>query len=74
MQQEKRGCSTKEFYKGTDEASLKAAFDDIQAQITTLLCSNVTITDILSDNVQLVKGADGNIKALTVTVTDKDGR
>lgn len=70
----KGDVQTKEFYKGTDEASLKAAFDDIQAQITTLLCSNVTITDILSDNVQLVKGADGNVKALTVTVTDKDGK
>ena len=66
-------AQTKAFYEGTDKDSLKAAFDNIQAQITTLLCSNVTITDILSDNVQLVTDTDGNPKALTVTVKDEDG-
>lgn len=66
-------AQTRAFYEGTDAASLKAAFDDIQGQITMLLCSDVTITDALSDNVQLVKDASGNFKELTVKVTDKDG-
>ena len=60
------------FYEGTDTTTLNAAFDDIQASITQLLCSNVVITDTLSENVQIVE-VNGGPKALTVTVKDADG-
>ena len=43
-------------YAGTTLANLNKAFDDIQKQITELACTNVTISDPLSENVEMVKG------------------
>ena len=63
----------KEFYEGTDEEALKKAFDDIQASITTLTCSDVTITDILSENVQIVTAANGEPEQLIVKVIPPEG-
>ena len=65
--------TTKAFYEGTDEASLNAAFDDIQAAITTMLCSDVTIADTLSGHVQLTGIAAGNPASMTVAVRDGEG-
>ncbi|WP_230398560.1 vWA domain-containing protein [Novisyntrophococcus fermenticellae] len=66
-------ASNNKFYAGTDEASLKAAFDDIQASITKILCSNVTITDTLSNSVQVTRNIDGTPKTMTVSVKDSNG-
>lgn len=54
-------------------ADLAKIFEDIAADITTFLCSNVTVTDVLSDNVQMVMGSDNKPKKLVVTVKDKNG-
>lgn len=54
-------------------ADLAKIFEDIAADITTFLCSNVTVTDVLSDNVQMVMGSDNKPKKLVVTVKDKSG-
>ena len=55
-------------YAGTTLANLNKAFDDIQKQITELACTNVTISDPLSENVEMVKGADGNVLAPQVQI------
>ena len=54
-------------------ADLAKIFEDIAADITTFLCTNVTVTDVLSDNVQMVMGSDNMPKKLVVTVKDKSG-
>lgn len=60
-------------YAGTTLANLNKAFDDIQKQITELACTNVTISDSLSENVEMVKGADGNVLAPQVQIFDASG-
>lgn len=60
-------------YAGTTLANLNKAFDDIQKQITELVCTNVTISDPLSENVEMVKGADGNVLAPQVQIFDTSG-
>lgn len=52
---------------------LTEIFKDIAAKITTFLCTNVTVTDVLSDNVQMVMGSGNKPKKLVVTVKDKSG-
>lgn len=68
----KSGVTTKN-YNGDDSTALQKAFDDITAQITTFLCTDVTVTDVLSDNVQMVMGSGNKPKKLVVTVKDKNG-
>lgn len=41
-------------YNGTDSSNLKNAFDTIIRDATELLCTNVTVTDTLTDEVELV--------------------
>lgn len=60
-------------YAGTTLANLNKAFDDIQKQITELACTNVTISDPLSENVEMMKGADGNVLAPQVQIFDTSG-
>lgn len=52
---------------------LTGIFKDIAAKITTFLCTNVIVTDVLSDNVQMVMGSDNKPKKLVVTEKDKSG-
>lgn len=66
-------AGTHAFYAGTTLDNLKKAFDDIQGQITELACTNVTISDPLSENVEMVKGADGNILAPQVQIFNASG-
>lgn len=63
-----------EYYLSSAD-ELSKLFDDIAGKTLELLCTNVKITDTLSDNVQLVKSVSGTPKDLTVTVKkgDKDG-
>ena len=53
---------------------LTEIFKDIAAKITTFLCTQVTVTDVLSENVQMVMGSNDEPKKLVVTVKDKDGK
>ena len=63
------GITTNNF-DGTDANKLKDAFDSIIKDATSLLCSDVTITDTLTDYVELVhKNA-----VPTVVVKDEDGK
>lgn len=68
-------ATNKGVYRATSTAELNKIFTDMSANITNLYCDHVTITDELSDNVQLVESASGTPKDLFVTVKkgDKDG-
>ena len=68
-------ATNKGVYRATSTAELNKIFTDMSANITNLYCDHVTITDELSDNVELVKSASGTPKDLFVTVKkgDKDG-
>ena len=55
-------------YNGTDSSNLKNAFDSIIRDATELLCTDVTVTDTLTDEVEL---AD---QTLQVVVKDEDGK
>lgn len=56
-------------YSATNTADLNAAFANIAADSTSILCDHVTITDTLSQNVDLVMQG-GSPKKLQVTVTN----
>lgn len=58
-------------YMGSDEATLTDAFTNIQTNVTRYLCSNVTVTDALSDNAQMLMDGS-NPKKLAVTVKDEN--
>ena len=60
--------ATTNFFEGTGSEALKRAFEEIKANVTDITCTNVKITDDLSENVQLVEGTN-----LTVSVTDANG-
>lgn len=55
-------------YNGTDSSNLKNAFDSIIRDATDLLCTEVTVTDTLTDEVEL---AD---QELQVVVKDETGK
>ena len=69
-------ATNKDIYKAISTEELNKIFTEMSVNITNLYCDHVTITDELSDNVQLVKSASGTPKELTVTVKkgDKDGQ
>ena len=60
--------ATTNFFEGTGSEALKSAFEEIKANVTDITCTNVKITDVLSENVQLVAGTE-----LTVSVIDANG-
>lgn len=53
-----------------DPKALNDAFDKIEAEITDLLCNNVIVTDVLSENVKMVTKSetDTTPKKLVVTI------
>ena len=55
-------------YNGTDSSNLKNAFDSIIRDATELLCTDVTVTDTLTDEVELVN------QDLQVVVKDETGK
>ncbi|MDO4479696.1 MAG: VWA domain-containing protein [Erysipelotrichaceae bacterium] len=66
----------KAYYKGTNTASLKNAFTEISNSIMdrSLTVSNVTITDPLSDYVNLSSSVvDGTVTGATILITDANG-
>lgn len=62
------------FYAGTSLENLNKAFDDIQSVITKLACRKVSISDPLSENVEMVKGTDGKVLPPQVQVYDAAGK
>lgn len=60
-------------YIADDATKLAEIFKGIAVDITTFLCYDVTVTDVLSENVQMVMGSDNEPKKLVVTVKDKSG-
>lgn len=60
--------TVKDNFDGENADDLKEAFDDIIAQVTDLLCTNVVVTDTLSSYVEPVEGT-----GLTIEVRDGNG-
>lgn len=68
------GVSVAKNFDGTNTDELTKAFSTIESDILTFLCSNVSIQDVLSENVEVVKDKDGVFKSLKIVVTGKDGK
>lgn len=68
------GVSGAKNFDGTNTEELTKAFSTIESDILTFLCSNVSIQDVLSENVEVVKDKDGVFKSLKIVVTGKDGK
>lgn len=68
------GVSGAKNFDGTNTDELTKAFSTIESDILTFLCSNVSIQDVLSENVEVVKDKDGVFKSLKIAVTGKDGK
>ena len=68
------GVSDAKNFDGTNTDELTKAFSTIESDILTFLCSNVSIQDVLSENVEVVKDKDGVFKSLKIVVTGKDGK
>lgn len=62
----------KKVYSATNTTKLDEAFKEIGANISTILCDHVTITDTLSENVQIVMNGD-KPKKLQVKIQDAEG-
>ena len=68
------GVSGAKNFDGTNTDELTKAFSTIESDILTFLRSNVSIQDVLSENVEVVKDKDGVFKSLKIVVTGKDGK
>lgn len=68
------GVSGAKNFDGTNTDELTKAFSTIESDILTFLCSNISIQDVLSENVEIVKDKDGVFKSLKIVVTGKDGK
>lgn len=68
------GVSGAKNFDGTNTDELTKAFSTIESDILTFLCSNVSIQDVLSENVEIVKDKDGVFKSLKIVVTGKEGK
>ena len=68
------GVSGAKNFDGTNTDELTKAFSTIESDILTFLCSNVSIQDVLSENVEVVEDKDGVFKSLKIVVTGKDGK
>ena len=66
------GVSGAKNFDGTNTDELTKAFSTIESDILTFLCSNVSIQDVLSENVEIVKDKDGVFKSLKIVVTGKE--
>ena len=64
-------ASDKKVY-AIDDKDIGTTFDAIEKEINKLTCTNVSITDTLNENAQIVKTAGGKTP-LTITVTNKSG-
>lgn len=65
------GFKTAQAMQANSASALETVFKEIEAQITEFRCSNVTVTDVLSENVEVVTtgtGTDTAPKKLHITV------
>lgn len=64
-----------QFFDGNNSDALNNIFDQIGGDITSILCENVTVTDTLSENVEIAAGEGVPVddSLLTITVTNKAG-
>lgn len=67
------GVSGARNFDGTDTTELNNAFNTIESEILTFLCSDVSVEDVLSENVELLKNEEDSFKPLKITVEDKNG-
>ena len=65
-------ASSKQTYVADNTSQIEGIFNNISSEILELTCTNVSITDTLNENAQIVKNADGKTP-LTITVTNKSG-
>ena len=67
-----------QFFDGNNSSALDNIFNEIAGDITSILCSNVTVTDTLSENVEIVTGGSGSgtptSDDFTITVVGEDGQ
>lgn len=66
-------ASSKQTYVADNTSQIEGIFNNISSEILELTCTNVSITDTLNENAQIVKTADGKTP-LTIKVTDKTGK
>lgn len=66
-------ASSKQKYVADNTSQIEEIFNNISSEILELTCTNVSITDTLNENAQIVKIADGKTP-LTIKVTDKTGK
>ena len=66
-------ASSKQKYVADNTSQIEEIFNNISSEILELTCTNVSITDTLNENAQIVKTADGKTP-LTIKVTDKTGK
>lgn len=66
-------ASSKQTYVADNTSQIEGIFNNISSEILELTCTEVSITDTLNENAQIVKTADGKTP-LTITVTDKTGK
>ena len=65
-------ASSKQTYVADNTSQIEGIFNNISSEILELTCTNVSITDTLNENAQIVKNVDGQTP-LTITVTNKSG-
>ena len=65
--------SVSKSYAAGDSGQLYEVFRKIASDATSILCDHVSITDILSENVEVSLNTEGQPSKLLVTVTNADG-
>ena len=58
-----------QFFDGNNSDALNNIFDQISGDITSILCTDVTVTDTLSPNVEIVPGEDGTVNESDLKIT-----
>ena len=58
-----------QFFDGNNSDALNNIFDQIGGDITSILCTDVTVTDTLSPNVEIVPGEDGTVNESDLKIT-----
>ena len=65
-------AKTPQVFTTSDASDLNKIFEDITASITSLVCTEVSISDTLSTNAQVVKKTNGTPSDLIITVTNAE--
>ena len=65
----RRKLTASNFFDGNNSDALNNIFDQIGGDITSILCTDVTVTDTLSPNVEIVPGEDGTVNESDLKIT-----